>query len=579
MKNNFTLTALMLMACSLQAQNIRVNLNNGTNVVYEKDSVKNIEFNPAEYTGKRYYATTDMTFAEFFEGELRVSAEALVADGVDVVTSATKGKASRFSSCVASESGNQILGVKAVSVSMTEDVYNNLTDDQKSRFTFVEDSVFASSKELLSNGTFSAYTSAPVIMEGVSVSLSSGSAVNWGNYVLSLGIDRTAIASADLQGAVITTTTGQKFALTPLYNLWLNTAEMAFCVKDFTEPHGNHPAFTHTAGLQGKTISNVTYYLKGKDNVSIPCNVYVKQQTSASVAVDGSALANINPTVFLNFKDIPSDANYSIATVKKGSGKAAKVLDSEKYSYSDGMLNIIDTAAVNDIYSVVFNSEKYVSVGATIKFGTELQATELQNKLTGTYVELFSDKGIVAAKWDSLWIAECAKIVGEEQAEATAKMLKNSMLGTLTGPEATAKFGDASNGFTSDMQFSCHFLQSVYKFVFDGTSIKGLAEDGTEVFAHNYVKIGYNADYDFHFYKSVDDNEDEFKYFFMRSDSPSDTYHIEFRYGSDEKELLGFTTGKYAYWMAAGVLENDDKQCEESIRLFVKENLSSSQNK
>lgn len=579
MKNNFTLTALMLMACSLQAQNIRVNLNNGTNVVYEKDSVKNIEFNPAEYTGKRYFATTDMTFAEFFEGELRVSAEALVADGVDVVTSATNGKASRFSSCVASESGNQILGVKAVSVSMTEDVYKTLTEAQKSRFSFVEDTVFASSKELLSNGSFSAYTSAPTVKEGVTVSLSSGSATNWGNYVLSLGIDRSTIASADLQGAVITTTTGQKFALTPLYNLWLNTAEMAFCVKDFTEPHGNHPAFTHTAGLQGKTISNVTYYLKGKDNVSIPCNVYVKQQTIASVAVDGSALPNINPTVFLDFKNIPSNANYSIATVKKGSGKAAKVLGAEKFNYADGILNIIDTSAVNDIYSVVFNSEKYVSIGATIKFGTELQATELQNKLAGTYVELFSENGILASKWDSLWIAESAKYVGEELAETAAGKLKYSMQGSVTGEDAVKKFGDGSNGFPEDFQFSCQFLPSISKIVFDGTSIKGLAEDGTEVFAHNYVKVGYNADYDFHFYKSVDDNEDEFKYFFMRSDSPSDTYHIEFRYGSDEKELLGFTTGKYAYWMAAGVLENNDKQCEESIRLFVKENLSSSETK
>ena len=200
MKKSFTFAALVL-ASTIQAQNIRVNLNDGTHVVYDKDSVSNIEFNPSAYTGKMYYATTDMTFAEFYEGELRLPANALVADGVDVVTSATNGKASRFSACVVSKEGNQILGVKDVSVSMTEDVYKALTEEQKSRFTFVEDSVFASSKQLLSNGKFSAYNAAPVVMEGVSVSLSSGSAANWGNYVISLGIDRTAIPSADLQGA------------------------------------------------------------------------------------------------------------------------------------------------------------------------------------------------------------------------------------------------------------------------------------------------------------------------------------------------------------------------------------------
>lgn len=572
MKKSFTFAALVL-ASTIQAQNIRVNLNDGTHVVYDKDSVSNIEFNPSAYTGKMYYATTDMTFAEFYEGELRLPANALVADGVDVVTSATNGKASRFSACVVSKEGNQILGVKDVSVSMTEDVYKALTEEQKSRFTFVEDSVFASSKQLLSNGKFSAYNAVPVVMEGISVSLSSGSAANWGNYVISLGIDRTAIPSADLQGAVITTTTGQKFALTPLNNLWINTAELAFCVKDFVEPHGIHRAFNHTAGLQGKTISNITYYLKGKDNVSIPCNVYVKQQTFASISVDGAALAKVNPTVNLIMNDIPSDADYTIASLKKGSGRSAKTLDAGKYSYENGILSILDTAAVGDVYNVTFNSNKYVSLGTAIKFGSEIQPTELQDKLTGTYVELFSEQGTLAAKWDSLWIAECAKYVGEENADSSAKMLKYSMLGTLTGAEATAKFGDGSTGFAPDIQFSCHFLNSVARFVFDGCTIKGLATDSTEIFAHNYVKVGYNAEHNFHIYKSTDNNDDEFKYFFICPDNPKDTYHIEFRYGSDEKELPDFFTGKYAYWMAAGVLENNDKQCEESIRLFIKENL------
>lgn len=573
MKKNFTLAVLLVLASTIQAQNIRVNLNDGTNVVYNKDSVSSIEFNPAAYSGKMYYATTDMTFAEFFEGELHTPAEALIADGVDVFTSATSGKASRFSSCVISKEGNQILGVKAVSVSMTEDVYNKLTDEQKARFTFVEDSVFASSKQLLSNGSFSAYTAAPVVMECSSVNLSSGTSANWGNYVISLGIDRTAIPSADLQGAVITTTSGQKFALTPLNNLWLNTSELAFSVNYFTEPHGNHPAFTHTAGLQGKTISNITYYLKGKDNVSIPCNVYVKQQTAASVSLDGAAVAGVNPIVNLLMKDIPSDANYTLASVKKGSGRSAKLLDADKYTYSDGVLNILDTAAVGDNYNVIFNSDKYVSIGSSIKFGSDILPTELQNKLAGTYVELFSEEGILASKWDSLWIAECSKYVGEENADSSANMLKYSMLGTLTGEEATAKFGDGSNGFAPDIQFSCHFLHSVSKFVFDGCTIKGLDSDGKEVFAHKYVKVGYDSVLDFHIYKSTDDNEDEFKFFALRSDNPFDTYHIEFRYGSKEEGILDYFSGKYAYWMAAGVLENDDNQCEKSIRLFVKENL------
>lgn len=573
MKKIFTIAACSISALSMQAQDIRVNLTDGTQAIYAKDKVKSVDFVPAEYKGKIHYATTDMTFAEFYAGELQQSADVLAQDGVDVVTSATSGKSSRFTASVVSEDGHQITGVKAVSVSMTDEVFKSLSEEQKKRFTFVEDSVFASSKQLLANGTFSAYTAAPVVVDNITVSLSSGSLSKYGNYTLSLSVDRNSIPSGKLQGAVLTTTSGQKFALFPLSNLWLNTAEIAFSVKDFTEPHGNHPNFSHTAGLQGKTISNITYYLKDMDNVSIPCNVYVKQQTIASVAVDGAAVAGENPIVPLLMSDVPEDANYTIASVKKGTGKQAKALAADEYSYADGILTIKGNVADGENYDVAFNSDKYVSIGTSVKFGTQIAPTELQQKLKGTYVELFSDRGTTAAKWDDLWIAECKKYVGEENAEASANMLKHSMLGNITGPEATKKYGDGSTGFTADMQFSCHFLNGVDKLVFDGVNIKGVDAEGKDVFSHDYVKVGYDAS-GFHIYKSVDGNDDAFTYFFLFPDNPIDTYHIEFRYGNKIDGIAAYTTGEYAYWMAAGVLEGDDKQCEEAIRLFVGENLS-----
>ena len=574
MKKIFTIAACSISALSMQAQDIRVNLTDGTQAIYAKDKVKSVDFVPAEYKGKIHYATTDMTFAEFYAGELNQSADVLLQDGVDVVTSATSGKASRFTASVVSADGHQITGVKDVSVSMTDEVYQSLSEDQKKRFTFVEDSVFASSKQLLANGSFSAYTVAPVVVDTINVSLSSGSLSNYGNYTLSLSVNRNAIPSGKLQGAVLTTTTGQKFALFPLANLWLNTAEIAFCVKDFTEPHGNHPNYSHTAGLQGKTISSITYYLKDMDNISVPCQIYVKRQTIASVTVDGAAVAGDNPIVPLLMNDVPDDANYTIASVKKGAGRNAKALATDEYSYADGILTINGAVADGDNFTIVFNSDKYVSIGTSLKFGEKIAPTELQQKLKGTYVELFSDKGVLAAKWDELWISECKKYVGEENAEATANMLRNSMKGTLTGAEATKKFGDGTNGYAPDLQFSCHFRNGVDKLVFDGVNIKGLGSDGKEVFAHNYVKTGYDAKNGYHIYKSVDGNNDEFTYFYLLPDNPTETYHIEFRYGSKPEVLPLLVTGDYAYWMAAGVLEGDDKQCEEAIRLFVGENLS-----
>ena len=76
-------------------------------------------------------------------------------------------------------------------------------------------------------------------------------------------------------------------------------------------------------------------------------------------------------------------------------------------------------------------------------------------------------------------------------------------------------------------------------------------------------------------YESNDKNNDEFRFFWMRPDSPSETYHIEFRYGSDKDQLTQLMTGKYAYWMASAVREGHEEEHVHSILLFVDENLGS----
>ena len=162
----FTLAACIAMTSTMQGQNIVVNLSDGKQVTYPKEDISNIEFTPEEYTGKLYYATTDMTFAEFFAGELHQSAEALVADGMDAFTAATSRKSANFSACVVSDDNTQILGVKAVNVDMTEEVYNALSEEEKVRFTFMDDAEFSKFKTLKADGSFSPYNSTPKSIEG-----------------------------------------------------------------------------------------------------------------------------------------------------------------------------------------------------------------------------------------------------------------------------------------------------------------------------------------------------------------------------------------------------------------------------
>ncbi len=207
----------------------------------------------------------------------------------------------------------------------------------------------------------------------------------------------------------------------------------------------------------------------------------------------------------------------------------------------------------------------------------DIPLSALQAKLAGTYVPIFSEQGINAPKWDQLWISETAKYTGIEHAPAVVEKLKNSMAGTVIGQEAIAKFGDHPNSdmdFSGPYQFDCGFKQGVAKLIISGRNIKGLDGQGNVLFSHNYSEYDYDKNLDTHKFKSDDGNKDEFTYFFFRPDTPEETCHLEFRYGSDPKALTGLRTGRYAYWMAAAVREGNDADCDGAIRLFVKENLS-----
>ena len=319
------------------------------------------DYKPAE---KKYvYATTDMTWAEFYAAELDKSAKSLQELGIDAVSSATNVKGSKFANAIFEadgETASKLPGVKAVNVAIEENLYNSL--DDKSRFTVLETAP-ADYKVYNSDGSFGKWNS-NVVNQTVTATLTSGFDAKWGNYVIALeGLE--GVTTDNLQGAILTTTDGAKYGLQFLNNLWLKPAEFTFCIEEFTEPHGCKRAYKQTADLEGKTLANITYILKDADNISADLNLYVKKQTSATVSSDVTA-AGTDVVISLTFNNIPNDANYAIASVKKGSGKKATALTADDFSYSDGKLTIKGETASGDVFSVSFVSEKYVNIGATI---------------------------------------------------------------------------------------------------------------------------------------------------------------------------------------------------------------------
>ena len=114
------------------------------------------------------------------------------------------------------------------------------------------------------------------------------------------------------------------------------------------------------------------------------------------------------------------------------------------------------------------------------------------------------------------------------------------------------------------------------KFVFDGNTVTGLDEAGNEVFSHSYTYVQELPEaISCYAYKTDDADAGEFTYICLAPDTPDTTFHIEFRYGDDLEALGQMYEGKYAFWQAAGMLEDaDDEMIENCIELFCTENAS-----
>ena len=198
-------------------------------------------------------------------------------------------------------------------------------------------------------------------------------------------------------------------------------------------------------------------------------------------------------------------------------------------------------------------------------------AEQLLEDVKGTYEALFPV--ITDAAYDQLWLDPCIAVVGEDMAPEVAEMLKQACNGSIYGQEAIDAFGDGSNG----AQFDCLFINGVDRITFDGATISGTME-GEPVFSHEYAYVGpltLGGMMDGFLYETADEDAGEFRYFFMMPDTPSTTYHLEFRYGSDIDALTQYAEGPYAYWLAAGLsVEADEEMIKNVITLFCEENLA-----
>lgn len=242
-----------------------------------------------------------------------------------------------------------------------------------------------------------------------------------------------------------------------------------------------------------------------------------------------------------------------------GRANGSEIISCETYVTIDGVESNVQIGKTKQMYE---SGDQY-------DVGSKEAAVRLICNLDGTYTPLFDT--LYADEYSSVWTDACAAVVGDEGAEDAAAMLKGFCAGSIYGEDAVSAYADSPES----AQFYCGFAEGASEITFDEGTVSGIDKDGNELFSHEYEFCGYDETNGFYEYKTTDDNEDEFTYFCLFPDTPASTFHIEFRYGSDLDELTNYTDGKYAYWMASGILKNSDEDMiRNAIELFSTENLA-----
>ncbi|MBR2207336.1 MAG: hypothetical protein IJ859_00850 [Synergistaceae bacterium] len=298
-----------------------------------------------------HYATTDMTWKEFYSGELGGKA-----DNVDAYTSATTIK--RFPEVVTNNE-NLITGLKNIKVRMSEEIYNkNLSNN---RFNW-SDKAFNEYKDLNEDGTFSAMFTTSKEIKDAKLTLETGAAANWGSYVIKIeSVDLSSIVPTEnLLGAILETTDGSRYALRPAENYWRKSAaEIALTVDDaYVEIHGTGVVrnYKYFADIVGKTINKITYLIKDADDI-ILSGFELNLPKVPTVRAEILKNENKNLEVKFEFSNDTGATYTEIAKILQGGGKKAVALnEGADYTYDaeKATLNIKEPQA--GLYQVIFRS-------------------------------------------------------------------------------------------------------------------------------------------------------------------------------------------------------------------------------
>lgn len=357
--------------------------------------------------GNNYvYGLVNLSYADYYYGELNQVAEspepdfdaqdkaaALRDSGMyDAVTSATASKYKSFATTYYAENegaGGTIYGIKDVAVAVPESLYNAAQDAVKNGTSCsnklleivssmsITDTVPNEYKVLNGDGTLTEMRDSNDAVEVNDAQISLANNTTWGQYQISIVSDKLP-EKEDMEGVIIETSDGAKYGMKHLENLWFKTGEMAFAVTEgFKVPQGNTLTSARYADIPGKTITKITYIVRGGADVTFTTDLFCKTlldkeggyKYSGENAVyqDGAQIKMTGVT--------PADSNYSLEGVSFNNNTLVKGTD---YTYENDVLTVkkTDNTGIGK-YTLTYSDSKYENITSTVQFTSSMTSDEI----------------------------------------------------------------------------------------------------------------------------------------------------------------------------------------------------------
>ena len=418
-----------------------------TSTVLVRDTIRDtikVEVVPESPTEDLVYGTVDVSYAQFFYGDINdvdpefaategnYAASAATADEYDVYTSASKSKGasylqSNFSTDAADipevEGAQSVfLGLKAVNVAINkallEDVKNSKETDSDlyklvNAATWDENATApVTYKVINSDGTLSKTQGKVAVRSVDASSIDLVQIQGYGNYQVNLpGYLLNEASTDNVQGIIIETDAGNKYALRALANIWLDVREFAFATAPFTLSHGGQAVYEPYKDVDGKFIKKITYLLKDESSVEISTDLYVPLNSDVT-----AGKCEIKAT------SGKGGMNYSVA---EGSTFEA----TSQFTAGDTIVfqveNVARAAALklSDYGTPSGKTVNYVgyTAGGAFSINSKLVIFDTDGLAAGTYTFKFEDaSGIQLAKTVTVTVAAAPESSSSEEASSSS---------------------------------------------------------------------------------------------------------------------------------------------------------------